>query len=568
MIALDIGPFDERGRLLHDEDPAAQLCLCVEVLDARVRTLGVRLHELTVLAVPAACEGLLELVAEGLDAACAHLTLVEVDRFDVPGMLVGLRATTEKEPEMPSLPAETNLSAESKLRLTAVCDVYFPGDPEFDAGRTPWNLAVVQYPAAVAVPRSAGEVAAVVAEAVPLGLRVAPQSTGHGAAALGDQNLDDVVLLRLNEFTGVEIDSANRTARVAGGTLWRDVVAASAPHGLTALHGSAGDVAVAGYVLGGGLSFYGRRHGLGASSVRALDIVTATGELVRASAAENAELFWAVRGGGGNFGVVVGLEIALFPIADVFAGMMMWDLSRAEEVVSAWTAWTNEVPDTVTTACRLMRFPEMPELPPFLSGRSLVVIDGAILENDDVATGLLEPLRALTPEIDTFARIPVTAMLEVHMDPPEPAPAVGDHALLDALDAQAIATLLEIAGPGVDTPLMFAELRHLGGALAVPAPTGGAVDHLPGAYALLAVSPAPTPKMAEIGRAVTAGVVEAMRPWANRRSFLNFADRTVDVATAYGDDAWPRLQQVRATVDPNGVFVANHTMRQAAPSPR
>ncbi len=446
--------------------------------------------------------------------------------------------------------------------LRGLCDgrVHLPGDPGYDAARTPWNLAVDQRPAAVAVPHSAGEVADVVRAAAAAGLRVAPQSTGHGAGPLGERALDDVVIVRLSELTGVTVDAAARTARVLGGTLWHDVVAATAPHGLTALHGSAGDVAVAGYALGGGLSFYGRTHGLAANSIRAAEVVTADGSLVRASAEENLELFWALRGGGGNLGVVVALEIGLLPYADVYAGMLLWPRDRAPEVVRAWASWTAGAPDSVTTALRVMSFPPLPELPPFLSGRQLVVIDGAVLEDDHRAAELLAPLRALEPELDTFARIPVTGLLAVHMDPPAPVPAVSDHAVLADLPEDAIAAYLGEVGPGTSTALLFAELRQLGGALGRPAAGGGVASHLEGAYALFCVAMAPFPEAAQRGRADALATCAALAPWSTGTRVLNFTEVPTDLSTAYGD-RWDRLREVRATVDPGGRFLANHPVR-------
>jgi hypothetical protein len=281
--------------------------------------------------------------------------------------------------------------------------------------------------------------------------------------------------LKLSELTGVTVDPERKVASVVGGTLWGDVVAAAAPHGLAALHGSAPDVAVAGYVLGGGLSFYARRHGLASNSVRAVDVVTADGSLVRADADTNADLFWAVRGGGGNFGVVVRIELDLIPMADPTAGMLLWDRERAPEVIRAWVGWTRDLPDSVTTSMRVMSFPPLPELPPFLSGRQIVVMDGAIVEDAERAAELLAPLRALGPEMDTFAPLPLPGVTEIHMDPPGPAPAVSDHAVLTDIDDTTIEALLQLVGPGTTTPLLMAELRHLGGALAEPADGGAPV---------------------------------------------------------------------------------------------
>ncbi|MFY9712435.1 MAG: FAD-binding oxidoreductase [Microbacterium sp.] len=436
--------------------------------------------------------------------------------------------------------------------------VLLPGDPGYDEACLAWNLAVRQQPAAVAVPRTVADVRAVVGAAASRGMRIMPQSTGHAASALAGLPLDDVVLLRMHEFTGVEVDPVARTARVLGGTLWQDVVSEAAAHGLSVLHGSAGDVAVAGYVLGGGLSFYGRAHGLAASSVRAIEIVTADGELLRVSAEQHPELFWALRGGGGNFGAVVAIELDLLSFADVFAGMLLWDLSHGPEVAHAWADWTASVPESVTTSMRFMRFPPMPELPPFLSGRELVVIDGAILEDDERAAELLAPLRALEPELDTFARIPSAGLLAVHMDPPMPTPSVSNHSMLSGLPREAVDALIAVAGPGVEIPLMFAELRHLGGALARPA--DAALARLDGAHALFAIAVAPTPELLELGRRSTGAVVEALRPWSTAGNYSNFAEHPIDGATLFESEAWQRLVGVRDAYDPGRIWVAAHAV--------
>ncbi|WP_207205425.1 FAD-binding oxidoreductase [Microbacterium protaetiae] len=294
-----------------------------------------------------------------------------------------------------------------------------PGDAGYDQARLPWNLVTDQHPLAVALPHTDDEVAAIVREAAASSLHVAAQSTGHGAGPLRGVDLSQTVLVSLRALRGVTVDADARTAVAQGGAVWHDVLAASAPHGLTALHGSAGDVSVVGYALNGGVSFYGRAHGLAVNAVRSVRVVTADGALVTASAEQNPELFWALRGGSGAFGVVVAIEVDLLPYADVFAGLMLWDGSHATEVARAWAAWTTGVPESVTTSLRIMHFPPLPELPPFISGRSVVAIDGAILETDAAAAAVLAPLRSLQPEMDTFARIPAADLTAVHLDPPE-----------------------------------------------------------------------------------------------------------------------------------------------------
>ncbi len=458
-----------------------------------------------------------------------------------------------------TLDTRTTSAAES-LRGLCTGGVHLPGDAGYDDARTPWNVSVDQRPAAVAVPHSAAEVAAVVRAAVAAGLRVAPQSTGHNAAPLAAAGLDDVVLVRLSEMTGVSIDPERRQARVIGGTLWRDVVAAASEHGLAALHGSSHDVAVAGYTLGGGLSWYARQHGLAAGMLTAVELVTADGVLVRADADHHPELFWALRGGGGNLGVVTALEFGLLPVTDVYGGMLLWDREHAPEVLATWAAWTRDLPDSVTTAIRVMSFPPLPELPPFLSGRQLVVVDGAVLESDERAVEILAPLRALAPEMDTFARMPAAGLVGIHMDPPGPTPAVSDHAMITSLTDEAVSALLAEVGPGSSTSLLFAELRHLGGALGRPRPDS-ALSHLAADYALFCVAVAATPEMAERGLADAEVVTAALRPWSSEAHFLNFSEGPVDTRTAYDAASWERLREVRAAVDPAGVLAANHPVR-------
>src|SRR6478735_6979254 len=179
-------------------------------------------------------------------------------------------------------PARSATAPADRLRdLTGVA-IHLPGDPGYDAARMPWNVAVDQRPAAVAYPVDADQVSAVVRAAAALGLRVAPQGTGHNAGPLG--SLDDVVLLRTSHLNTVEIDAERRVARVGAGVLWEDVVNAAAEHGLAALHGSSPDVGVVGYSLGGGIGWYARELGLATNSVTAVELVLGDGTQVRTDA--------------------------------------------------------------------------------------------------------------------------------------------------------------------------------------------------------------------------------------------------------------------------------------------
>ncbi len=439
-----------------------------------------------------------------------------------------------------------------KLRDALGARIVFAGDPDYDAVRMPWNVAVDQRPFAVVTPESAEEVVAVVRAVTAAGLRMAPQSTGHAAPGLAEAGLSDTVLVRLARLRGVTVQPESRTAIVLGGSHWNDVLAAAAPHGLTALHGSAGDVSVAGYSLSGGVSFYSRAHGLGVNAVRAVQIVTADGALIRASADENADLFWAVRGGSGAFGIIVSLEIDLLPYADVFAGMLLWDASFTAAVSRAWATWTASAPESVTSTLRVLHLPPLPELPPFLSGRSVVVVDGAVLESDERATELLHSLRELRPEIDTFSRIPADALVHVHMDPPQPTPAVTRHRMLRALPEDAVAAFVAASK---DPGLFIAELRHVGGAAARPVPGGGAVSAVAGEYIAHSVAAAPVPEAIPGALAAATAYVDAFEPWTGDALALTFLDGGMDRAPGFGASL-DRLREQKAQWDPRNVFAA------------
>ncbi|MDT7545436.1 MAG: hypothetical protein QOE99_1546 [Actinomycetota bacterium] len=450
---------------------------------------------------------------------------------------------------------QTGVPAEA---LRGLCGgaVHLPGDPGYDDARIPWNVAIDQRPAAVVYPACTEEVAAVVRAAAAAGLRVAPQGTGHNAGPLG--NLDDVVLLRTSAMTGVTIDPEAGTARVKAGTLWLDVVEAAAEHGLAVLHGSSPDVGVVGYSLGGGMGWYARALGLQTNAITAAEVVTAAGTVLHADATTNPEIFWALRGGGGNVGIVTELEFRTFPFSTAYAGWLVWDASEAARVLPAWARWAVDAPDAVTTSIRLLQIPPIPEMPEPFRGRHILMVDGAVLADDDEADRILAPLRALAPEMDTFARTPVEGLIRLHMDPEGPSPFTSATSVLAELPDAAVDALLAAAGPSSGSTLLLAELRQLGGALARPALGAGALPRLEGQFVFFAGAIAATPEMGAAGYADAHAAVAALAPWANERQYLNFAEEPVDTASGYSANDWSRLVAIRAAADPHGRLVANH----------
>jgi FAD/FMN-containing dehydrogenase len=440
--------------------------------------------------------------------------------------------------------------------------IVMPHDESWDEARLAWNLAVDQQPAAVALPESARDVGAIVRWARERGLRVAPQGTGHNAHPLG--SLAHTVLLKTERMRGVAIDARAQRARVEAGVLWAEVTEAAAQHGLAALAGSSPDVGVVGYTLGGGVSWLSRRYGLAANSVTAIELINAEGEPVRADADQNADLFWALRGGGGSFGVVTALEFALYPITDVHAGVLFFPLERGAEVLRAWRRWVDTVPDEVTSVGRFLQFPPVPALPEHLRGQSFAVIEAVSLLGQDASDELLGPLRELGPQLDTFATIPAHSLDRLHMDPEHPVPGAGDGMVLSDLNDAAIDALVQTAGAGSHSPLLSVELRHAGGALARKVPGGGAVSSVNGRFLLFAVGMAPTPDAGTAVKAQVELVQNALVPWDAGRAYSNFATKRERGERLFGDLTYRRLQTVKATVDPDDVFRSNHPVRLPA----
>jgi FAD/FMN-containing dehydrogenase len=435
--------------------------------------------------------------------------------------------------------------------------ITFPGDPGWDDARRAWNLAVDQRPAAVALPETVDDVVAAVDYARTVGLRVAVQGTGHGAR---HDLLDGTLLVNTSRMTGVEIDADARVARVAAGTIWIDVVDAAVEHGLTALHGSSPDVGVVGYSLGGGIGWLARKHGLSASSVLSAEVVTADGEVVRADPETNPDLFWALKGGGGSFGVVTGVEVALYPVTEAFAGWLIWPMERAGEVLGAWAEWTRDLPEEVTSVGRLLQLPPIPELPEPLRGRQIVVVEAAYLGDEASGRELLRPLLDLGPEIDTFATVPARALTELHRDPPGPVPGAGDGWMLDAFDAAAATAIVDAAAMDGTAPLVSVEIRHLEGALGRPDPNGGVLSHLEAPYVMYSVGALMGPVTAAAVEARVGAIRDAASAWLSKSTFFNFADGDVDPSDLYPAGAFGRLAAIRSQVDPDGLFRARHTI--------
>jgi FAD/FMN-containing dehydrogenase len=371
--------------------------------------------------------------------------------------------------------------------------------------------------------------------------------------------LEGVLLVDTSRLRGVEIDAERRVARVQAGAQWADVLPAAGEHGLTGLHGSTPYVSVVGYTLGGGLGPLGRRHGLAANSVTAIDLVGADGRALRASADEEPDLFWALRGGGGGFGAVTALEFALQPIATAYAGNLFWPIEHAREVLLAYADWARSAPVEVTASLRLLRLPPIPQVPEPLRGGSFVNVVATVLGDAELGADVLRPLRDVAPAfLDTFAVVPASALGDIAGDPEDPVPAMAEQALLADLDADAVEALVAVAGPEAQTPLLQVELRQLGGALAASSPDHGAIDRIQAGFLLYAVGLVMGEGQAEAVDAALAELRRAAAPWQTGRRLFNFADREGDSRELFDPATHARLEEILRRRDPDRLFRPNH----------
>jgi FAD/FMN-containing dehydrogenase len=429
-------------------------------------------------------------------------------------------------------------------------------DADWDLQRGTYNILTDQQPAGIAVPRSADEVSDAVRSAAADGKRVAAQRTGHNAAPLG--SLSDTVLLRTAGLGGVQIDADASNARVGAGALWGDVVPSASKLGLGALHGSSPLVGIAGYSLGGGFGFYGRKYGLACNRVTAIELVKASGEQIRVDAENEADLFWALRGGGGSFGVVTALEFDLLPLPEIFAGALFFPAEQASEVLHGWNEWIDSVPEEMTSVGRLMNFPPVPEVPEPFRGRSFAAVEAIYCGDHADGDALVAPLRELgSLSMETMAVQPPVGIAELHMDPPAPVPFASTSMMTGELPAAAIDSLLEAVGPGSGSQLLLAELRHGGGAVSRAPKGAGALATLPGSFLAFGVGFVPVPEAMAPTRAWLGAFKASLEPY-HAGMYLNFVEESLEITQIFPPEVLERLREVKQRYDPENLFQSNH----------
>jgi FAD binding domain len=446
--------------------------------------------------------------------------------------------------------------------LSIAGHVAWPGDPDWDQARAAWNLAADRQPTAVAFVESAEDVAKVIAFASRHGLKVTGRGTGHGAVAIGA--LEQTILIKTERMRGIEIDEQAQTARVEAGVLAMELGAAAQARGLCSLPGSAPDVGVIGYTLGGGLSWLGRRYGFACNRVTAIELVSADGELRRVDAEHDSDLFWALRGGGGCYAIVTALHVALLPIAELYAGIMIFPAELGVGAIRAYRDWTATAPEEITSIVRFLRPPPLPDVPEPLRDRPLITIDAAYAGDQAGGERAIAALREIgEPIMDTFAQIPAEALSKIHMDPEQPVPGLGHHALISELPDEAIDAFVGAVGPDAGSPLLLAELRHIGGALGRAGTNAGALAKLDADFLMFSVGLPMTPELGQAIDGYLDHLDETMAPWRADGGYFNFAERSCGVDAILPAETHERLLEVKRRWDPAGMIGANHELTVA-----
>jgi FAD/FMN-containing dehydrogenase len=428
-----------------------------------------------------------------------------------------------------------------------------PGEPGYDDERLGLNQAVEPRPAYVVGAAGERDVVAAVRLAARQGRAVAVRATGHGPAA----SADDAVLVDTRRMDGVRVDAGQRTAWIEAGARWRQVVERSTPHGLAPLNGSNPGVGAVGYLVGGGAGLLGRRFGFAADHVRRLRIVAADGHVRDVSADTDPDLFWAVRGGKDNFGLVVGVEVDLFPVPRLYAGELCFPGAATADVLHAYAEWTRRAPEEMASSVLLMQYPDDPAIPdPF---RGQFVTHVRVTHSGDTADGerLVRPLRDLGPSLsDTVRDMPYAEVDTIHHEPTgAPFVAYDRNVLLKELTPEAVDTLVNLAGPRAKPPFIT-ELRHFGGAYGRPPKVPNCVGGRDAAFSVFTATDA-----ADENRLRRDELLRQLRPWCTGGMNLNFTgveDAAAEaVRAAYTAADYDRLTELKARYDPHNLFRAN-----------
>jgi FAD/FMN-containing dehydrogenase len=438
-----------------------------------------------------------------------------------------------------------------------------PGDAGYDEARRVWNGAIDRHPALIARCANVADVVAALRHARERGLVVAVRGGGHGVAGLAV--CDDGVVIDLSAMRGIAVDPATRTARAQAGVLWGELDAATQEHGLATVGGIVTHTGIAGLTLGGGIGWLMRRYGATVDNLLAAEVVTADGDVVRASAEEEPELFWGLRGGGGNFGIVTSFEYRLHALGPtVLGGPIFHALEDGPEVLRFYRDYIAEAPDELTTIVMLRQAPALPLVPAELHGRPVVMVTACYAGPVERGEQVLAPLRRFgRPLVDAVGPCPYVELQSVfNAGVPHGWHYYWKSWELPPLQDAAIDTLVEQARR-ITSPRSYVIVFQLGGALARVGEHDTAFGQRDAAHdvninAVWLPGDAARDEHVRWARECYA----ALEPFATGRTYVNFlADEGQQrVRAAYGEERYARLVALKRVHDPDNVFRLNQNI--------
>lgn len=440
-----------------------------------------------------------------------------------------------------------------RLRSVVAGPVLEPGDEGYAEELSGFNLAVTHTPDVVVGLTSEDDAVAVVQAAAATGTPVRVLATGHGIP----NPMQGGIVVTTTRMTGVTVDAETQTAHINAGSRWAEVIAAAAPHGLAPITGASDAVGCIGYTLGGGLGPLARTYGFSSDWARSFRVVTANGA-VTASTTENPELFWALRGGKGGFGIVTAMDFALVELTTLYGGSVFFDAEHIAPVLRTWGGWTKTLPEAANSSVVILRLPPLEFIPAPLRGKTVLGVRFAYVGDAVEGKRLFQPIRDAGPTIiDAVGEMAAADIALIHNDPKDPTPSWDRGMLLDDLDADFVEAFLDVAGPEQQLPLVAVEVRHLGGATERDVPEGSAVGGRSGAC-MLALIGVPDPDLFEkVLPATVDAVLAKLGPWVCTETTVNFAGGFAlpgSYQASWPEDTFARLADVRATHDPERLF--------------
>ncbi len=455
-----------------------------------------------------------------------------------------------------TMPSTNQAHVLDDLRRRVSGRVHTPADPTWDAARTPWIVNIDQHPMAVLEVHDRDDVIAAVRWAVDHGVQVTAQPTGHGAG----QDFDQVLILRTRALGGITVDVQRRTAWVGAGVKAGELLTELDGTGLTFLAGSNPDPSVVGMTITGGISWFGRAYGLGCDSIATIELVDGLGRLRRVTESSDAELFWALRGGGGDFGIITRMELALHPAPELYGGRLLWPVEQMRDVLRTFRTVTESAPDELTTWYHTYQFPALPEVPEQVRGKAFASVAVAYLGSRADAEALLAPFRALPGlAMDLIGEVSLAELGSIADEPTDPMPGMQHSELLTHLDDDAIEALTTVVGADSGSPLPIVQIRHLGGAFAAVEDGGGAHGPVTEPYNLFALGVPAVPELVEVIGAYFGRVAAAVAHLASGRTLLNFLEGYDDPGAWWSPRTRERLARTKQASDPL------HTIRSNRP---